>query len=191
MEKHRAIFLDRDGVINVNRVDNVRTWDQFVFESSSLEALARLGGAAFRLVVMTNQSGIGRGHMTQATVDEIHAQMLRAIERAGGRIDRIYYCPHLPDDGCACRKPLPGMLWRGRDELNLDLERSFLIGDWSDDIRAARSAGVTPILVRTGRGERALAELVKHGEEIPEVTADLAEAVEWILEREKTPELTK
>lgn len=180
----RAIFLDRDGVINVNRTDNVRTWDEFVFEKGSLDALARLGKTDFRIIVITNQSGIARGHMTRETVEEIHAQMSAEIARVGGRVDRVYFCPHLPEDHCACRKPSPEMLERGRAELNLNLQQSYLVGDWVDDIRAARHAGVTPILVRTGRGESALAEMRAQGENVPQVLESLAQAVEWLLARE-------
>jgi D-glycero-D-manno-heptose 1,7-bisphosphate phosphatase len=146
----RAVFLDRDGVINENRPDNVTRWEEFVFEVGALDALARLARADFRFVVITNQSGIGRGQMSASTVDEIHSRMVRAIEAAGGRIDRIYFCPHVPADNCSCRKPSPEMILRGRDELGLDLEHSYLVGDWLDDLRAGWNAGVTPLLVRTG-----------------------------------------
>ena len=127
--------MDRDGVINENRDDNVRAWDHFTFETGSLDAVARLGATDFRIFVITNQSGIGRGHMTRATVDDIHAWMIHEVELKGGRIDRVYYCPHTPEDACTCRKPLPEMLYRGRDEFNIDLSHSYMIGDWVDDIR--------------------------------------------------------
>lgn len=180
--KPRAIFLDRDGVINVNRPNNVTRWDEFKFESGSLEALARLAATDFYLIVVSNQSAIGRGQMTRAVLDSIHAQMQAEVARVGGRIDRVYYCPHTPEEKCACRKPAPEMLERGRDEFALDLTQSFFIGDWIDDVRAARNAGVIPILVRTGRGARALVELQNAGVPLPEVFENLAAAVEWILE---------
>lgn len=188
IKKNRAIFLDRDGVINVNRADNVRTWEQFVFEEGSLEALARLGASGFILIVITNQSGIGRGHMTRATVDEIHFKMKQEIARAGGHIEQVYFCPHIPEDACRCRKPSPEMLLRGRDEFNLDMARSYFIGDWVDDVRAARAAGVIPLLVRTGRGRDALMEIAARGVPAPLVFENLARAVEWILEKEKVEE---
>jgi D-glycero-D-manno-heptose 1,7-bisphosphate phosphatase len=186
MNKLRAVFLDRDGVINVNRVDNVRTWEQFSFEDGSLEAFARLGATDFRVIVISNQSGIGRGHMAQATVDEIHRRMSQEVARVGGRIDRVYYCPHILEDQCTCRKPSPEMLLRGRDEFSLDLARSYFIGDWVDDIRAARIAHVTPLLVRTGRGESALNEMQTQEIPVPEIFENLNAAVTWILEREMT-----
>lgn len=183
MSRQRAIFLDRDGVINVNRVDHVRTWQEFIFEEGSLNALERLGASDFRIFVITNQAAIGRGLMTREMVEEIHARMIQEIERVGGRIDRVYYCPHKPEDHCACRKPAPGMLWRGRDDFDLDLEQSFLIGDWVDDVRAAESAGVTPFLVRTGRGKRAVEEMRERGMNVPAVFENLDAAVTEILER--------
>lgn len=186
----RAIFLDRDGVINMNRPNNVTSWQEFVFETGSLSALVRLAATDFCLIVVSNQSGIGRGQMTSATVDEIHAQMRRVIEDAGGRIDSIYYCPHAPEDRCACRKPSPEMLLRGQTEFELDLARSFFVGDWVDDVRSARSAGVTPLLVRTGRGERALQEIQRADMPLPESFENLLRAAEWILELEEL-ELTK
>jgi D-glycero-D-manno-heptose 1,7-bisphosphate phosphatase len=177
----RAVFIDRDGVINVNRPNNVTSWDEFIFEVGSLDALARLSATDFYLIVVSNQSAIGRGQISQATVETIHAQMRQAIERGGGRIDRVYYCPHAPEEKCSCRKPSPEMLLRGGAELGVDLQESFFVGDWIDDVRAARNAGAIPLLVRTGRGERALEEMQKVNMPPPRVFANLAEAVEWIL----------
>ncbi len=184
MKIARAIFLDRDGVINVNLVDNVRTWEQFVFETGALDALARLAAADFRLLVITNQAGIGLGQMTHATVEEIHARMIQEIGRAGGRIDGVYICPHTRQDQCSCRKPSPELLLRARDDFSLDLARSYFIGDWVADVGAARNAGVTPLLVRTGRGEDAVVEMRARGIEMAEVLQNFGAAVDWILERE-------
>lgn len=181
---NRAIFLDRDGVINHNRPENVRAWGEFRFEPDALAALARLAQTPFKLIVVTNQSGIARGHMTRETVEQIHARMVGAITAAGGRIDRIYLCPHKPGAGCACRKPAPGMLLQGREEFQLALDQSYFLGDWIDDVRAARSAGITPILVLTGRGQQALAELESLNLPLPTIAANLAAAVDWILAAE-------
>jgi len=191
MSSRRAIFLDRDGVINVNRSTYVMAWQEFVFETDALTALAQLAQTDFLLVVVSNQSGIGRGQMTRAAVEEIHARMRRAIADAGGRLDRIYYCPHAPTDGCECRKPAPGLLLRGGAELDIDLARSFFIGDWIDDVRAARSAGVTPLLVQTGRGARALQE-IEHAQLAPPAVFDnLMRAAEWLLEQARSGQTNK
>jgi D-glycero-D-manno-heptose 1,7-bisphosphate phosphatase len=184
MKKQRAVFLDRDGVINVNRAENVRTWEEFVFEHGSLEALARLDTSDFRVLVITNQSGIGLGHMTRESVIEIHTQMTEHVANFGGRIDRVYFCPHTRQDRCNCRKPSPEMLLRGQDDFGLDLEASYLIGDWVDDILAARHAGVTPLLVRTGRGESALKEMRALEIEVPNTFENLSAAIDWILQRD-------
>ncbi len=180
----RALFLDRDGVINKNRPDNVKAWDEFEFEAGSLEALARLDASDFSIIVVSNQSGIGRGQMTTATVDAIHARMMEQVTRAGGRIEGVYYCPHTPEDQCPCRKPSPEMLLRGRDEFGIELARSYFIGDWVDDVRAAYNAGVTPLLVLTGRWVAALEEIRAAGLPPPPVFKNLAAAVDWILEGE-------
>ncbi len=180
----RAIFLDRDGVINENLTDNVRTWEQFRFEHGALEALSRPELASYVLVVVTNQSGIARGHMTEETVCEIHRNMIAEIERGGGHIDRVMYCPHLTDAGCSCRKPSPEMLFRSRDEFDLDLTNSFFVGDWVDDVLAARAAGVTPVLVRTGRGRKALTEMQSRGIPPPETYENLAAALTAILDKQ-------
>lgn len=184
MANQRAVFLDRDGVINLNRPDNVRSWEQFIFEPGALDALRRLGASDLLVLVVTNQSGIGRGHMTQETVEDIHARMRAHIEGVGGRITQVYFCPHIPDDNCICRKPSPGMLLQGRDEFGLDLAQAYFIGDWVDDIRAARAAGVTPLLVRTGRGEKALAEMQTLEMPLPIILDNLSAAVDWILQQE-------
>jgi D-glycero-D-manno-heptose 1,7-bisphosphate phosphatase len=180
----RAIFLDRDGVINKNRPDNVKIWDEFEFEQGSRDALVRLGTTDFQIVVISNQSGIGRGQMTSAAVDAIHSQMIALIAHSGGRIDRIYYCPHRPEDNCTCRKPSPELLLRARDELNLDLAHSYFIGDWIDDVRAARRADATPLLVLSGRGKKALEEMRKAEMSPPHVFENLNAAVNWILQNE-------
>src|SRR5262245_64756620 len=111
----RAVFLDRDGVLNVNLDAHVRSWDEFQFLDGALAAVRRLHEAGWSLVVVTNQAAIGRGLMTAGAVADIHARMCAAVAAAGGAIARVEHCPHHPDDGCDCRKPKPGMLQRGAD----------------------------------------------------------------------------
>ncbi|RLC65703.1 MAG: hypothetical protein DRI48_06440 [Chloroflexi bacterium] len=105
---HRAVFIDRDGVICRNRNDHVKSWREFVFIPGALEAMARLASLDLHIVIITNQAAINRGLISTAVVEDIHARMVRAIEAAGGRVDQVVYCPHRPDENCSCRKPRPG-----------------------------------------------------------------------------------
>ena len=175
-----AVFLDRDGVLNENRSDYVKSWDEFVFLSGVFVPLRRLAQNHVAIVVITNQSAIGRGKKKKKTVEDIHARMVYEISRQGGRIDGIYYCPHHPDDGCKCRKPQPGLLFQAAAELHLDLEHSFLIGDAVSDIEAALAAGVQPIMVLTGRGLLHSRLLHQQGLDFVPLARDLAEAVDMI-----------
>ena len=183
-QEQRAVLLDRDGVINRNRSDYCKSWSEFEFLDGALSALARLAQTGFRVIVVTNQSPVGRGMMTRAQVDDIHRQMIEQVNAAGGRIDAVYYCPHRPEAGCACRKPRPGLLLKAGKEHQLDLAASFMVGDSLEDMRAGLEAGCISLLVRTGRGEAACAQLDGWSGPQPIVVNDLAEAVEWILARE-------
>lgn len=148
-----AIFLDRDGVINENRDGAyVTSWEQFRFLPGALEAVVSLSRAGLPVIVVTNQSGIGRGHMSEAALVQVHRRMTDAIAAQGGRITAIMYCPHAPDDGCGCRKPRPGMLQQAAAQLELDLARCVFVGDHLTDVQAAVAAGCRPILVESGRG---------------------------------------
>jgi D-glycero-D-manno-heptose 1,7-bisphosphate phosphatase len=144
------VFLDRDGVIIRNRADYVKSWDEVEVLPGALDALARLTAAGHRAIVVTNQSAIARGLVSAATVDGIHQRLDRVITDAGGAISAYYICPHAPDDGCACRKPQPGLLLRARDDLGIDLAAAYLIGDQLIDMQAAHAAGCTGVLVQTG-----------------------------------------
>jgi len=169
-----AVFLDRDGVVNRDRPEYVKSWEEFEFLPGVLEAFRRLAPSPHRVVVISNQSAIGRGFVSRDTVDKIHARMTEAIRRGGGRIDAVYYCPHRPDEDCLCRKPRPGLLLQAGRELDIDLRASWLIGDDQRDLETAVAAGVRPILVRTGHGKN-LPETVLAG--MPYVFEDLLEAV--------------
>ena len=175
-----AVFLDRDGVINKNRSDYVRSADQLVYLPGAFDALRLLAGTRFRTVVVSNQSAVGRGIITVAQAHAINDELVATVHRYGGRIDAAYLCPHLPSDGCDCRKPRPGMLLRAARELNLDLERSFLIGDAITDCAAGKAAGARCILVLTGRGRDQLAGL-KESEYGFSVAPDLLAAVRCII----------
>ncbi len=180
-----AIFIDRDGVICRNRRDHVKSWEEFVFLSGALDALARLGRLDFRIVVITNQAIINRGIVPVDVVEDIHHRMVRAIESAGGRIDRVLYCPHRPDENCGCRKPQPGMLLQAAREMGIDLTQSWLIGDALSDMVAARRAGCQRCMVLTGRGWQELVRCWKTGERGFRVAIDLDHAVRALLRMER------
>ena len=159
-EKQRAVFVDRDGTLNVLR-DYVRTAEEFDLLPGVASGLRRLNDAERRVVIVTNQPVLARGECSLAEMHRIHAKLDTELGQAGVYIDALYLCPHHPDSGfageiatlkvaCSCRKPLPGLILQAAAEMNIDLSRSFLIGDSSRDMGAARSAGVTSILVRTG-----------------------------------------
>lgn len=177
-----TILLDRDGVINENRADYVKSWDEFRFLPGAREAIARLTAAGHRIVVCTNQAAIARKLLTIETIEDIHRRMLAEIAETGGRIERVYYCPHGKDEHCPCRKPRPGLLFQARDELGLDLRDAIFIGDSITDMQAALAAGVFPILVLTGLG---MGQLRNYPQEvdIPGCVADnLEHAVTLILQ---------
>ncbi len=153
MSKQPAIFLDRDGVIIENRDEYVRSWADVAVFPQALQALAALSAGPYRLIIVTNQSAVGRGHITDEAAQAINSRLLEVIRAAGGRIDAVYLCPHEPAAGCSCRKPLPGLLQKAAEERHLDLANSLMIGDALTDIQAGQAAGVRlSILLRTGRG---------------------------------------
>jgi len=178
----RAVFLDRDGVINQNRPDYVKSWAEFAFLPGVFAPLRRLAESDFAVVVISNQSAVGRGLLARQDLEEIHRQMIREIEAAGGRIDAIEVCPHHPAAGCTCRKPQPGLLRQAAVSLDLDLTRSFLVGDARSDVEAALRAGCVPVMVLTGRGRDQLRQMPTELAARCHVAADLAAAVAYILE---------
>jgi len=177
-----AVFVDRDGVIIENRDGYVRSWADVQFIPGALEALAKLAGSRYAIVLVTNQSAVGRGLISLQEAQEINRRVVAEIRAHGGRMDAVYMCPHRPDEGCACRKPAPGMLLQAARELELALASSTLIGDALSDLAAARAAGVRGVLVLTGRGsdQAALHGALAPGSGAP--AADLAAAVDDILD---------
>jgi D-glycero-D-manno-heptose 1,7-bisphosphate phosphatase len=148
----KLILLDRDGVINQDSEDFVKTSGEFVPLPGSIDAIAALSAAGFQVAVCTNQSGVGRGLLTQTELSRIHNKLIRLVESAGGRINAIRFCPHLPDDGCDCRKPAPGMPLAVMRELNQRPADTTLVGDSLRDLESGRAAGCRAVLVRTGNG---------------------------------------
>jgi len=143
----RLVLIDRDGVINRDSDEYIKSVAEWQPLAGSLEALRDLTAAGFRIVVITNQSGIGRGLFSRATLEAIHAAMRAAVKAVGGRIDEIYYCPHLPAAGCRCRKPEPGLLLDAATDFGISLEGVAFIGDKESDVDAALAVGARPILV--------------------------------------------
>ena len=142
------VFLDRDGVINRRLVgDYVKSWEDFEFLPGVLGALKRLAVAGRRVILISNQSGIGRGLMRNEDLEMIHKEMKRQIEEAGGKVEKIYVCPHHPDDKCSCRKPQPGLLLQAAKVNNIDLAKSFFVGDSATDIEAGNRVGCITIQV--------------------------------------------
>ncbi len=175
------IIIDRDGVINHDSVDYIKSPKEWIAIPSSLNAITRLNHAGHQVVVATNQSGIGRGYYSPDTLEAIHQKMRDELSAVGGRLDGIYFCPHIPDDHCECRKPKPGLLIQIAKDFNVDLKQSYFIGDSFRDIQAAQQVAALPILVRTGNGERTLKENKATLRSIP-VYADLSEVVGAIIE---------
>ncbi len=145
----RTVFIDRDGTINRSaaRWDYIRSWEAFEFLEGAVEGIRTLKKKGFRVIVVTNQAGIARGEMSLEQVDEIHEKMKEALNRAGAPVDAVYTCPHGWDDGCFCRKPSPGLLYRAANELAFDLSHAVLIGDQPTDLEAAERAGIPGIQV--------------------------------------------
>lgn len=175
----KLVILDRDGVVNFDSEHFIKSPDEWKPIPGSLEAIARLNQAGYRVVIATNQSGIGRGLFDMATLNAIHDKMHKMLAQMGGRIDALFFCPHAADSKCDCRKPRPGMFEEISKRFNSDLAGVPAIGDSLRDLHAAVAMGAQPILVRTGKGEKTL-----EAGDLPEGTlvfADLAEAVRHLV----------
>jgi len=179
----KLVVLDRDGVINRDSPDFIRTVDDWEPLPGSLEAIARLTGAGWTVVVATNQSGIARGYLTTDELHRIHARMSEAVSAAGGRIDAVFHCPHGPDDDCDCRKPRAGLFRQIEARYGRTVRDVPSIGDSARDIEAARRAGARPILVLTGNGRAALEKLATRGP--VEAYEDLGRAVSALIEEDR------
>jgi D-glycero-D-manno-heptose 1,7-bisphosphate phosphatase len=155
----RAVFLDRDGVLIENRADYVREWSHVTLLPGTVEALRGFHAKHLKIIVVTNQSAVGRGLISFETAQEINDRLVKTIIDNGGWIDAVYMCPHQPQDKCICRKPQPGLLLQAARELSLNLGSSWMVGDAWSDLLAGQSAGLQgTVMVRTGRGVSQLLE---------------------------------
>jgi D-glycero-D-manno-heptose 1,7-bisphosphate phosphatase len=173
------VILDRDGVINEEREDFVKSVDEWHPIPGALEAIARLSRAGFRVVVASNQSGLARGLFDIAALNEIHALLHRRLVELGGQLAACFFCPHDPEDGCECRKPRPGLYRDIARRLRVSLHGVHIVGDRPSDIEAARAVAARPVFVRTGRPQdRVLVAAELHGAEVYD---DLAAFVDHLL----------
>jgi len=152
----KLIILDRDGVINEDSAAFIKSVDECIPVPGSIEAIARLSNAGYQVVVATNQSGIARGLFDEFELARIHQSINDQVEAAGGIITGFFYCPHGPDDGCRCRKPLPGLVEEIAQQLAIPVAEAPFLGDSLRDLQAAHSAGCEPVLVLSGKGQGTL-----------------------------------
>jgi len=158
--KHmKLVILDRDGVINKDSSSFIKSPEEWVPIKGSLEAIARLSQAGYEVVIITNQSGVGRGLFSADTLAKIHVRMIDYVQQHGGKIQSILFCPHHPDDACNCRKPLPGMYQELAERLNINYSGVYSVGDSVRDLQAAKAAGASPVLVKTGNGKKSLKKI--------------------------------
>ena len=185
----KLVILDRDGTINEDRDDYVKSPDEWVPLPGALEAISRLNHAGWHTVLATNQSGLGRGLFDMASLNEIQLKMNQALAAQGGRIDAVFFCPHTPDDGCDCRKPLPGLMQQIGDRFGVSLENTPMVGDHLRDLQAGRAAGCPTHLVLTGKSAglegQALADLL---DAVPGtcVHADLSAFADWWIRQHRS-----
>ncbi|MCB0832809.1 MAG: D-glycero-beta-D-manno-heptose 1,7-bisphosphate 7-phosphatase [Bacteroidetes bacterium] len=184
---HKAVFLDRDGTINVEK-DYVHKIEEFEFIDGAKDAVRRLNEAEFKVVVLTNQSGIARGYYSREDVEILHRFIQQELTKEKAHIDAFFYCPHLPEGAmaeyaveCECRKPKPGMVLDAQNALGIRLEESYIIGDSLSDMLLATTVPLKPILVRTGHGKETEARLTGEGLSLHGIADDLAGAVDIII----------
>jgi len=178
-----AIFLDRDGTLNPDS-GYLSSLDQFRFYKGTLDVLEQLAKKGFQFVVVTNQSGVGRGIIPPNALEEIHNFVLSSFKDRNIPLLGIYYCPHRPDEGCNCRKPKPGLFKRVAEEHSIRLETSYIIGDSVSDIEAGKRLGMTTVLVRTGNGRSSEKNLLEKGIEVDFVGDNLKNCSQYIVARE-------
>ena len=190
MQPVKLVILGRDGILNEFRDDHVKAPEEWTPIPGALEAVARLNHAGWHAVVATNQSGIGRGMIDMVSINAVHAHMLRQLMAVGGRIDAVFFCPHTPEDGCNCRKPLPGLMRDIAKRYGIDPKHVPMVADTLRDLQAAQAAGCEPHLVLSGRAAVLDAAQIKHlVGQVPhtQVHVDLAAFAEHLLTRHLAP----
>lgn len=178
INKRPAIFIDRDGTINKD-VPYCSSPEEFELFDGAGEAICCLSRAGFKIVVITNQSGVARGYYSEETLQNIHKKMQKDLAYFNAHVDSIYYCPHHPNDACSCRKPKPGLIMLAAEELVLDLKKSFMIGDSLSDMKAGKRAGCKTVLINHS-GNHAGDTSVDY------ICKELSEGVKWIIEVAKS-----
>jgi len=182
MKKNKWLLLDRDGVINEESVHRVSSPKVYYPIAGSLEAIANLTQAGFQIVIITNQAGVGRGIFSIETLGKIHAKLFSLVKAAGGEIFDLFFCPHHPDEHCACRKPKPGLIQQFSKKYQVDLQQAAIpfVGDSYRDLQAAKACGCRPFLVKTGFGEKTLQTYSDQIKDVP-VFADLSAVAKHLL----------
>ena len=173
------LILDRDGVINEDSDEFIKSPEEWVPIPGSIDAIAQLTKKGYRIVVITNQSGVARGLFDLSTLERMHIKMISMVEMAGGKIEAVFFCPHGPEHGCDCRKPKPGLFHAAASHFDFDLAGVPAIGDSYRDLEAAKAVGALPILVETGKGLRTLA---RHPDLDVPVFSNLYEAAQHLLQ---------
>jgi len=186
--RHRAVFLDRDGTI-CEEVGYLNSIHQMRLIPQAGEAVKLLNQKGFKVVVITNQSGVARGYFPESILKEVHGEMIRLLREEGAYLDAIYYCPHHPSEGfppyiqeCHCRKPAIGLLLKAAEDLDLDLSSCYMIGDHISDVECGQRIGGKTILLLTGHGAEAMAKIESCSQPPSYIAADLYEAIHWILQ---------
>jgi D-glycero-D-manno-heptose 1,7-bisphosphate phosphatase len=178
--RFKVVILDRDGVINHDSDSYIKSADEWIPIPGSLEAIARLNQAGYRVLVATNQSGLARGLFSIDALNAMHRKLRRELSTLGAQVEAIFFCPHAPDAHCQCRKPLPGLLEDVAERLQIDLRGIPVVGDSLKDVQAATAVGAAPILVLTGKGQRTWSGHRSELAGVP-IYQDLASAVDGLL----------
>jgi histidinol-phosphate phosphatase family protein len=178
----KVVFLDRDGTVNRDSADYIKSRSEFEFLPGSVAAIRKLTAGGFTIFIITNQSALARGYISFEELTAMHAMMSRTVVAAGGKFADIFFCPHLPDDGCDCRKPAPGLIHQACLKYNIDPAVAVMIGDSAKDIACGLNAGCgKTVLVKTGRDPDVEGQLKRKQIKADFVAADLLEAAEWIV----------